>query len=454
MTSSKFVWVWLPGQSDPVVCGRVWRDRETHLFVYGKSYRERPDAVPLYGLPISDRPLAPPPGMRLHGALRDGLPDAWGQHVILARLTGRSGVDGDTGDLDDLTYMHESGSDRFGAIDFQDDPAHYAPRQHSATLDDLAEAASALEDGRPLPPALDAALNHGTTIGGARPKATLVAGDGSGWIAKFSSSSDRARPAVKYEHLALELARRIGVDTVEAELALAGGRDALLVRRFDRGPGGTRRMAVSGLTMLELDEMFARHGSYPILVDKLRASSDHPADIGPELFTRIATNIAIGNTDDHARNHAALWDGHKLELAPAYDLDPCRSPGWDANQAMAYGRNGERASNFADLISCSSVYDLTRAEGSSIVDHVVSTVEATWAEAVERSGLTTTQGEALLGSRVLNDGIMDGLATLTVKPASSAEPTSIEPGNTWVQPHYRGGHPVAGHWRRRSSSAK
>jgi serine/threonine-protein kinase HipA len=411
MTSEQmqqFIWAWLPGRTVPVPCGLVWREGSTHRFRYGRSYRDRPDAIALFGMPVGDEVLDPPAGMTLHGALRDALPDSWGQHVILARLTGRSGQDGDTADLTAITYMRNSSSDRFGAIDFQDTATTYVTRHQPATLDDLAGAALALEEGRPLPSGLDAALTHGTSVGGARPKATLADGTGS-WIAKFSSASDRGNPVVRHEALALRLASLAGVDTVEAQLTTAGGRDALLVRRFDRGADGTRQMAVSGLTLLQLDEMAGRYATYPDLLDILRDAGEHPESVGKDLFTRIAANIALGNTDDHARNHAALWDGQHLSLTPAYDLDPCRSPGWDANQAMAYGRNGERAANLAGLIDVGATYDIDRAEASGIVDRVVTTIRDNWDDVVDEVGLTKRQADFLYGSRILNPGILDGL---------------------------------------------
>jgi serine/threonine-protein kinase HipA len=409
MTSELYVWVWLPGHAEPVVCGRVWADGAVHLFRYGRSYLARADAIALYGIPLGEQPIRPPVGMRLHGVLRDALPDAWGQHVIVNRLTGASGRDGDTADLAELVYMRQSASDRFGALDFQDAPDHYVARQEFGTLDDLAEAAAALEEGRPLPPTLAAALTHGTTIGGARPKATLIDEKGDGWIVKFSSASDRGNPVVRHEAVALDLARRAGIQVVEAELITAGGRDALLVRRFDRDAAGGRTLAVSGLTVLELDELMGRHATYPELLDRMRGQVAAPSAVARELFCRIAVNIAVGNTDDHARNHAALWDGSSLVLAPAYDLDPCRTPGWDANQAMAYGRNGERASNFALLIASSATYGLSRVAARSIVDAIVDAVETGWADAVDQAGLTRQQAASLRGTRILNPGIFDRL---------------------------------------------
>ncbi len=179
-------------------------------------------------------------------------------------------------------------------------------------------------------------------------------------------------------------------------------------------------MTVSGLTLLSLDELAGRYATYPELLDVLRARGQRPDRVGRDLFTRIAANISLGNTDDHARNHAALWDGRHLTLAPAYDIDPCRAPGWDANQAMAYGRRGERASNLASLINISATYDLTRPEAADIVDRVITSIRDNWDQAVDHAALTRRQAESLRGSRILNDSTTDGLPRVT--PSSWGPP--------------------------------
>lgn len=408
MTSEQYVWAWLPGASTPVVCGLVREEAAgTYSFNYGVSYLSHPDAIPLFGMPLTQGLLPLPDGLIIHGALRDALPDAWGQRVILNKITGLFGRAADTGDLSLMTYMRESGSDRFGALDFQDSATDYVERNYSATLEDLATAADALEEGLALPPALDAALAHGTSIGGARPKVTLTDGD-QHWIAKLSSSSDR-RPAVRHEALALELARHMGVEVVESSLTTVLGRDVLLVRRFDRGPNGLRSMAVSALTLVGLDEMTGRYATYPDLLDALRTHGSEPEHAGRELFHRIAANIALGNTDDHARNHAALWDGKTLTLSPAYDIDPCRPHGWDANQAMAYGRKGERVASLRDLAMTAPIYGLSRAAGLEIARSVLDAIHENWTEACDAARLPAAESERMMGRTVLNPSVIDGL---------------------------------------------
>lgn len=401
MTSEQFVWVWLPGDSAPVVCGRVWAERGVHLFQYGRSYLGNPRAIGIFGIPLTNHPVSPGPELGLHGALRDALPDAWGQQVIAVS----TGIEEPT----EIELMRLSSTDRFGAIDFQDRSDVWTPWQGPASLEGLARATDAIERGETLPASLDAALRHGTSIGGARPKATLIDRDGDSWIAKFSSSSDGRRPVVRREAFALELARRSGINTVEFRLAEAAGRDVLLVRRFDRTGDGGRLMTVSALTILRVHEYAARYSSYPELVDRLRELSSSPEGVGAEMFRRIAANIALGNTDDHARNHAAFWDGKHLRLTPAYDVDPCRTPGWDANQAMAYGREGQRVSNLAELTRQASAYDLTLSAARGIVDDVVGAITTHWEEAADVARLTQPEASRLRGSQVLNPAVLDGL---------------------------------------------
>ncbi|MCZ2403666.1 HipA domain-containing protein [Paenarthrobacter sp. Z7-10] len=117
-------------------------------------------------------------------------------------------------------------------------------------------------------------MMHGTSLGGARTKATLTDGDGSEWLAKFSSSDDRVFSAVNAEGVMLELARRAGMDVPESKVISSLGKEVLLVERFDRDGAGGRRHVVSGLTMAQTDEMYARYVSYPQILDVLRENAN------------------------------------------------------------------------------------------------------------------------------------------------------------------------------------
>lgn len=401
MTTSEelYVWTWLPGQIEPVLAGRVDQVGPLVTFIYALRYRSRPDAISLFApeLPLRPGVQEPADGLSIAGVLRDGSPDRWGRGVIERRL----GVAPNS--LSEIDYMLSSSSNRFGALDFQLSREHYSARDDSATLDELHGAAIILDEGGELSSGLDAALLHGTSLGGARPKATLTGSDGGAWLAKFASADDRLFSVVNAEGVMLELARRVGISVPESKVVSSLGKEVLLVKRFDRDGIGGRRHVVSGLTMAQTDEMYARYVSYPQILDVLRMYAKDATQPGPELFRRIAMNIAISNNDDHARNHAAFWDGRYLELTPAYDLAPGQRSGDTFTQAMAFGRGdrGAKVSNFAALVRESETYGLNAAEGRDIIDHLVSTISESWDDAAEVSRLSAADKQKLRGRQVL-----------------------------------------------------
>jgi serine/threonine-protein kinase HipA len=401
-----FVWIWLPDATEPVVAGRLDAVGPIVTFTYGRSYLEREGSIPLYlpELPLQRGSISPLAG-EMPGCIADAGPDAWGQRVILNRLTGRA--DGDTIELDPLTYLLESGSDRTGALDFQESATTYVPRSMKhATLDELAESAERVEKGVPLSPELDQALLHGSSVGGARPKA-LLDGSEAKLIAKFSSTTD-TYPVVKGEFVAMELAQRVGIEVAPVRLATAHGRDALLVERFDRPGGGRRRAMVSALTMLGLDENGARYGSYANLADLIRARFTEPAATLRELFSRIVFNVLCSNTDDHPRNHAAFWDGEALSLTPAYDICPQLRSGGEAAQLMAIGRNGWRMSQVAGCVEHSSTYLLSEGEAREIIDHQIETIEEQWAEVCDLAKLSEGARASFWKRQFLNPYALEG----------------------------------------------
>jgi serine/threonine-protein kinase HipA len=408
MTSdTAYVWVWPPGENEPVVAGRLRQEGNTHSFTYGVSYLEREARFPLYlpELPLLRGALRPDPTWKAHGCILDAGPDYWGRRVILAqhfgRLTGRS----DTDDLGLLTYLLESGSDRIGALDFQASPDEYVPRtfEHHATLSDLLAAADRLQAGELLTPVLADALLRGTSIGGARPKA-LIDDDGRTQIAKFSSTTD-TYPVVKAEGIAMHLAAQAGLNVAPSRVVGAGERDVLLVDRFDRGIGGSRKMMVSALTMLELTPMNGHYASYADFADVIRARFTNPDQTLRELFSRIVFNVIVGNIDDHARNHAAFWDGSLLTLTPAYDICPQPRSVGEVNQAMAINRAGDRRSRLQVCELAAGVYHLTRIEARSIIDQLVAVVETGWNEAASIVGLEDLDRARLRGGAILNPSI-------------------------------------------------
>ncbi|HWC48453.1 MAG TPA: HipA domain-containing protein [Solirubrobacterales bacterium] len=378
-------------------------------FVYGRSYLEREGGIPIFDpeLPLRAGPIPPPPGMSVAGCISDAGPDAWGQRMIMNRVLGEAGRDVDPADLSLLTYLLESGSDRTGAIDFQRSADEYEPREDEvADLEQLVDVATKVEEGVVLAPALRRALFAGSSIGGARPKASLRQGDRS-LIAKFSAAAD-PYPIVKGEFIAMKLAEKAGLAVAKTDLETVLGRDVLLVERFDRPGDGRRRGIVSALTLLGLDEMMARYASYADLADlMLERFADALADLR-ELFSRMTFNILVGNTDDHARNHAAFWDGSRLSLTPAYDICPQLRSGGEASQAMAIRHDGFRLSQVAACIATASSFRLAETEAREIVDSQVDSIETNWKEVCDLAELSPVDRDYFWKRQFLNPYALEG----------------------------------------------
>ena len=406
-----YVWVWLPGVTEPVVAGRLVRDGENLIFNYGSSYLALEGAIPLYlpELPLRAGAIAPEPGLNMAGCLRDGAPDAWGRRVILNRAFGIKGKDADIGAIDELTFLLESGSDRIGALDFQLSPAPYVPRStKAASLEELLTAAERVEKGIALTPELDQALFHGSSLGGARPKAMVEDGDKK-FIAKFSSSSDTYN-VVKAEFIAMSLAAKAGLNVAPVRLAHVAGKDVLLVERFDRlhtNDGWQRKSMVSALTIFGLDEMMARYASYDRLTEVIRHRFSQPKDTLRELFGRLVLNILCGNTDDHARNHAAFWDGKMLHLTPAYDICPQSRTGNEASQAMLIiGSN--RRSTLATCLEAAPNFLLDKKTAAGIIQHMLATVRTEWKATCDDASLSDVDRNLFWERIFLNPYIFEG----------------------------------------------
>lgn len=405
-----YVWAWLPGAAEPVVAGRLEATGEGVDFNYGRSYLAREGAVPLYlpELPLRAGRQSPPPGLAAPGCITDAGPDAWGQRVVTNRLLGGAAKGEDPAVLDFLTYLLESGSDRVGALDFQRSAEGYSERGGTAaSLEELMKAAALVDEGVPLPPGLGEALLHGSSVGGARPKATLRDGERH-LIAKFSSSTD-PYPVVKGEMAAMELARRVGIEAAAVELVEVLGKDVLLIERFDRPGAGQRRAVVSALTILQLDPMMARYASYADLAHVVRKRFTDARATLRELFARIVFNVLVGNTDDHARNHAAFWDGEWLMLAPAYDICPQPRAGGEASQAMAIGPDGFRLSHLAGCLASAATYLLSAEEAKEIAVSQIETIESDWEEVCELSRMTEIERRYFWRRQFLNPYALQGL---------------------------------------------
>jgi len=380
-----YVYITLPDTTAAITAGRFEHtiDRNGVVvgrFVYGRRYRERIDAVEID--PIELRlGRAGYETVRLNGvfgALRDAGPDYWGRRVIEKH----AGL----GPMGELDYLMHSPDDRAGALGFGlgvEPPAPARAFNKTWDLEKLQVLADALiADEAPRDAAqVEELLLLGTSMGGARPKVVVESEDAL-WLAKFNRTDDRWNMA-RVEHATLRLARQCGLQTAESQVARIGGRDVLLVKRFDRTrveDDYARARMVSALTLLETDETPEGRSrwSYVLLVETLRRISERPADDARELFRRMVFNALVSNIDDHPRNHAAIAPRSGWRLSPAYDLTPTPSIGEERRDlAMACGAQG-RFANAANLLSECRRFLLAPDEAKALVDEMTEFVAREW----------------------------------------------------------------------------
>lgn len=400
MTSERECYVYIvpPGATDFVTAGRfevsVNPDGDpVGRFFYGRRYLERSDAVELDPVEIRLR-RGPYETARMEGffgAIRDSMPDYWGRRVI-ERNTGYT-------QLEEFDYLMYGPDDRAGALGFglnvQPPPIEHQFNR-TIDLDRLQAAADTIISDEP--DTEDSATRQaeelmliGTSMGGARPKA-VVEHEQNLWIAKFSRHDDRwNHPRV--EHGLLKLAQICGLSVAENKITNVGGRDVLLVRRFDREraeKGYQRHRMVSALTMLQSDDSptSRQDWSYILFADELRRVSRMPESDLRELFARMCFNAAVSNLDDHPRNHAILAKGRDWQLSPAFDLTPTPMIAMERRDlAMACGDEG-RYANQKNLLSQHARFLLNEEDAATILNNIVETVQNSWQPVMQKSGVS------------------------------------------------------------------
>jgi serine/threonine-protein kinase HipA len=319
--------------------------------------------------------------------VRDAGPDAWGRRVIEHKLE-RSPAD-----LEEIDYLLSGPQDGAGYLSFgmkPEPPARERLFNRTHQLAKLVEAAEAIEEGKRVPAHLLEQLEPGTSMGGARPKATIEDGDRL-WIGKFPEKADRCN-LQRIEYATIELARRCGITACNAHIESIGSRDVLMVERFDRErvEGGYLRFGlVSGLTLLDCDENYLdrERWSYPLLADELRRWSVKPDEDRIELFRRIVFNAAVTNNDDHPRNHAVRRTARGWCLTPVYDLVPAPVVSLERRDlAMTVGTHGRTASVYNLLSQCER-FGLTTGAARKEIEEMVATLK-TWRDHFRASGVS------------------------------------------------------------------
>jgi serine/threonine-protein kinase HipA len=350
-------------------------------FVYGKKYILRHNAVAVdpveLPLPAPGETViyATPENFSIFNGIRDASPDNWGRYLLDKKFPQKG--------LDEFDYVAASGNDRVGALAFGESvtsgvgiwntESFTQPPDDNKYLD-LAEIQTALDNADdPANPYFQKLLDYGPSIGGARPKGTVV-WKGSLHLAKFSLASDTINICLA-EYATMLLAKKCGINTPEVSLSSVEGKSVFLIERFDRVVDGekldgSRIPFHSALTMTGTHEAdYGRHAYWDIVEAITRYSSDASRDRN-ELFRRMVFNIFCNNSDDHMRNHGFLYAGNgQWRLSPAYDIVPFPQSTETYALALHVGEAG-RVSTVENALSAISRFGLKQQEAEQIVEEV------------------------------------------------------------------------------------
>jgi serine/threonine-protein kinase HipA len=317
----------------PHLVGRLWararKNKETATFQYDERWLQHPMRFSLEpALGLDPGPFHAQADVPMFGAIGDSAPDRWGRALMRRMERRRAELDGTTPrtlqEIDYLLLVDDEA--RQGALRFAEREGGPFLREHGVArippLVELPQLLSATERviaDAPTDEDLRLLLAPGSSLGGARPKASVREQDGHLAIAKFPRRDDDYNTVV-WEAVALELARKAGLRVAEARIEAVEGRSVLLLQRFDR-EGARRIPFLSAMSMLGARDNQTR--SYLEIVDALRQHGAAPRDDIQALWRRMVFTILISSTDDHLRNHGFLYEGQAgWRLSPAYDLNP------------------------------------------------------------------------------------------------------------------------------------
>jgi serine/threonine-protein kinase HipA len=382
----------------PQLAGRLWtrvsRGREGASFEYDKQWLRSPLRFALDpSLTLGQGAFHTRQGRALFGALGDSSPDRWGRNLInraerrRARAAGRS----PRAILEVDYLLGVSDEARLGALRFSQTPsgeflagAVEHPVPPLVALPQLLHASANVEADAESSEDLQLLLAPGSSLGGARPKASVRGTRGELLIAKFPSASDD-HDVVRWEALALTLAIRAGIPVPGHRLESVAGRRVLVLERFDRATTG-RIPALSAMSLLGADERETR--SYAEIADSLRQHGAAVAVDLPQLWRRAVFNILISNLDDHLRNHALLYEGPRgWRLSPAYDLNPVPSDIRPRVLSTSISADGDPSASLELALEAAGGFNLTLTEARAIAREV-GAVTAGWRDAGGRMGFT------------------------------------------------------------------
>lgn len=399
--------VWLDCDlGPPCLVGTLAHDRGQIRFHYERGWLRDARAFALDpDLSLDEAPFFPKPELGNFGIFLDSAPDRWGQTLMKRRealqakdekRTPRTLYAWDF--LIGVQDFTRQGALRFRLADteeFLGNEKMAAPP--STTLRELEAVAYQLSSRRiddldALRKWLSVLVAPGASLGGARPKANFTESDGSLWIGKFPARDDD-RDVGAWELLAHSLALKAGVDVPAAKaVRLNNEFHTFCVQRFDR-TNGARRFYASAMTMLRKQQ--SEGTSYLELAQFLRGKGDGAyvdADL-EQLFRRVAFNVAVGNRDDHLRNHGFILGATGWRLAPAFDVNP----NIDKEEHVLNIDDVDNRPSLQTVLTTAAFYGLTEERGKQVVEEVASAVDG-WESLARQVGIARGDVELTVGA--------------------------------------------------------
>lgn len=358
MTSERYVFVALPGQTDYVVAGRFrhFRSPSDHgalgEFVYGRSYLSRSDAVEIdpVDLRLTTRVL------RTQAfALRDAMPSFWGR----------------------FTDAHPMAM--VGALVFASGPA--LPKHKKFRFDSV-DALGRLQDAIDAKP-----VDEDTPLNVAYAPKTIVEDRHTLWLATFQQDGTSILNQPRVQLASLQLARECGLDVIPSRLVTVRGRDILLIERLDRswtGAGYACARLISGRTLLGTEAAAGRGWkTYLALADAIRRTSSHPRQDLHELFGRLCFNVSIRNVrDDLRRPMLVAQGGAGWRLPPL--IETC---------TLTPSVAGNVAANRAEILASAGRFLLDREAAENIYYRIAEIVRSSWFDVLRQSGVSVRDCE-------------------------------------------------------------
>lgn len=401
-SQGKALEVWLDCDLGPAcLVGTLWHDRGQVRFHYARSWLAQAWAFALDpGLSLDEQAFFPKPELGNFGVFLDSSPDRWGQTLMKRREALQAKDDKRPARtlyawdfLIGVQDFTRQGALRFrlaGTDTFLGNEAMAAPPV--TTLGELEAVAYQLSSRRmddldALRKWLAVLVAPGASLGGARPKANFSQPDGSLWIGKFPARDDD-RDVGAWEYVVHGLATLARIDVPNARLLrLNNDFHTFCIARFDR-VNGVRRFYASAMTLLRKEQ--SEGVSYLELAQFLRTRGDgaHTGADLEQLFRRVAFNVAVGNRDDHLRNHGFVLGANGWRLAPAFDVNP----NIDKADHVLNIDDADNRPSLKTVLTTAPFYGLSADRARQVVDEVAAAVDH-WRDTARKAGIASADVE-------------------------------------------------------------